>query len=236
MGNLLALFGSIRESSASLSGAMDFLIPSTTITGESASNDGVKEPSIELLCLWWDPDLCPPTASLPESPPVPRPRPSKKSESTERLLRWAAAVEPEEVGPPGLELEKGLGGPEESSESWVIGLLLRGRRVGEGRQERSRSEGSKRRRSSKLGMRKEVSEWARRWWDPRCGVSDICSMSVEDVGEGLEAPVKLLFKSIFVFCSVFCVFLVFGLWWWWVVTAVRCLMFIDESGGGSLSG
>lgn len=61
-------------------------------------------------------------------------------------------------------------------------------------------------------------------------------MSFEDVGEGLEPPVKLLFKSIFVFCSVFCVFFgfwVFGLWWWWVVTVVRCLMFIDESGGGS---
>lgn len=35
--------------------------------------------------------------------------------------------------------------------------------AGEGRLEISRSDGSKRRSSSKLAMRKEVSEWALRW-------------------------------------------------------------------------
>uniref|UniRef100_A0A2P2KIR2 Uncharacterized protein MANES_02G178100 n=1 Tax=Rhizophora mucronata TaxID=61149 RepID=A0A2P2KIR2_RHIMU len=46
--------------------------------------------------------------------------------------------------------------------------------VGRSKEERSRSDGSKRRRSSN---RKDVSEWALRWWDPRCGASGICPMS-----------------------------------------------------------
>lgn len=57
---------------------------------------------------------------------------------------------------------------------------------GEGKALRSRSEGSKRRRSSRFGNRKDVSEWARLWWDPRFGVSGIWSitMSVAVAGAG----------------------------------------------------
>lgn len=58
---------------------------------------------------------------------------------------------------------------------------------GEGMAERSRSEGSNRSRSSKFGNRKEVSEWALRWWDPLCGVSGIWSIAMSVAGGGFPA-------------------------------------------------
>lgn len=89
-----------------------------------------------------------------------------------------------------------MGLADSSDESTAMGVPRGG---GEGRVERSRSEGSKRRRSSKLGKRKEVSEWALRWWDPRsCGVSGICDMSAA-TGGGFAVNCDSIFFFFFFF-------------------------------------
>lgn len=152
--NLLALLGSIRASSASFSGGMDFFTPSMITIPESPSNDVVEDPSIELLCLWRFTFLSP----IFSSPAPENPNPSKKSESTDKLRRcptdWRADVD----------------FPLDSSESTLIGTAPE-TGDGRGRLEMSKSEGSKRRMSSKVAAkRKEVSEWDLRWWDPRSGI------------------------------------------------------------------
>lgn len=213
--NLLALLGSVRASSASLSGAVAFFMPSI-IVAESASNDVVDDPSIELLCR------SPPPFPAPlSSPPTPDPSPSKKSESTDRLRRCPPADAP-----------AGLGCLPDSSESTDIGTKPAetgdGRGSGDGRPEMSKSEGSKRRRSSKFAAkRKEVSEWERRWWDPRSGIR-----SRSTVAGGfpmnfwfIEKTKNFISFSFFFYKKkkvyLFFVLFLFSLVWWWMIMLKR---------------
>ena len=195
--NLLALLGSIRASSASLSGAIAFFTPSIIIA-ESASNDVVEDPSMELLCRWC-PILRspPPFPPPPLSSPPPNPIPSKKSEPTDRLLRCPPAIAP-----------AGLGLPPDSSESTAIGTAPEapgeGRGSGEGSVEMSRSEASKRSRSSKFAAkRNDVSEWERRWWDPRSGMRSRSTVAGGFPTNFGSIEVRIKIQSFFLFFLFF---------------------------------
>ncbi|GER47874.1 recovery protein 3 [Striga asiatica] len=157
--NLFALLGSIKASSASLSAAIAFFAP------DSASYEVPLEfSSIELLRLC----LCPEEAAAAGGPPS-NPSPSKKSASTERLLKWAMGL----TSPLflGWATGGGGGGPAGRREGlFSVTSMLKSARTP------SRSM------SSKSSKRKKVSDWARRWWTRRVGVSGIWSKSARPGG------------------------------------------------------
>lgn len=85
---------------------------------------------------------------------------------------------------------------------------------GRGKAEMSKSEGSKRRRSSKSAARRKlVSEWDLRWWDPRSGIR-----SMSTVSGGFPMNFGSMERKFFICFNYFSLLILWWLWWlYWVV-------------------